>query len=239
MTANLWLQQRNGGKLEEAEARSVLIGIGPPVPPPRMAGMEQLKTPVTQLAPQVTSPCWLAGCCRPLHRTAQCTAVKPATASSAALSRTMSSAVVLCVSPRISICILHWPPRGPCAVSQQAPPATMAPPKAAGGAVGSFPPMTPDSVQRYQAMFAQLDGDHDGWVQVRCPAAPVCMRVRGGDLSYLVTTYSPFCGRELPGTHSRAHELACSSYEVAQHLRCCGGLITRYCRRVQHGCFNT
>lgn len=47
----------------------------------------------------------------------------------------------------------------------------MAPPKAAGGAVGSFPPMTPDSVQRYQAMFAQLDGDHDGWVQVRCPAA--------------------------------------------------------------------
>lgn len=31
----------------------MLIGIGPPVPPPRMAGLEQLKTPVAQLAPQV------------------------------------------------------------------------------------------------------------------------------------------------------------------------------------------
>lgn len=55
----------------------------------------------------------------------------------------------------------------------------MAPPKQAGGAVGSFPPMTPDSVQRYQAMFAQLDGDHDGWVQVRCPLdAPLPSQLR-------------------------------------------------------------
>ena len=45
--------QRSGGKLEEREARSVLIGIGPPVPPPQMAGLEQLKTPVNQLAPKV------------------------------------------------------------------------------------------------------------------------------------------------------------------------------------------
>ncbi len=39
--------------MEEREARSVLIGIGPPVPPPQMAGLEQLKTPVNQLAPKV------------------------------------------------------------------------------------------------------------------------------------------------------------------------------------------
>ena len=31
----------------------MLIGIGPPVPPPQMAGLEQLKTPVNQLAPKV------------------------------------------------------------------------------------------------------------------------------------------------------------------------------------------
>ena len=54
----LSLQQRSGGKLEEREARSVLIGIGPPVPPPQMAGLEQLKTPVNQLAPKVTVGTW-------------------------------------------------------------------------------------------------------------------------------------------------------------------------------------
>lgn len=52
-------------------------------------------------------------------------------------------------------------------LSQAAPPISVAPPKQAASAVGSFPLMTADSVQRYQAMFAQLDGDHDGWVQVR------------------------------------------------------------------------
>ena len=56
---------------------------------------------------------------------------------------------------------------------RQAPqPAMPPPPKAAGSAVGTFPPMSADAVQRYQAQFAQLDSDHDGWVQVlQCPAA--------------------------------------------------------------------
>lgn len=32
--------QRSGGQLQEAQARSVLIGVGPAVPPPQMAGLE-------------------------------------------------------------------------------------------------------------------------------------------------------------------------------------------------------
>ncbi|KAL3162274.1 hypothetical protein ABBQ32_009966 [Trebouxia sp. C0010 RCD-2024] len=34
------LAQRTGGQLEEAQARSVLIGVGPQVPPPQMQGLE-------------------------------------------------------------------------------------------------------------------------------------------------------------------------------------------------------
>ena len=51
--------QRNGGKLDEREARSVLIGIGPPVPPPRMAGLDQLKPAVPQLVVQVPTPSFI------------------------------------------------------------------------------------------------------------------------------------------------------------------------------------
>ncbi len=47
-------------------------------------------------------------------------------------------------------------------------------PKAGGAGVGSFPPMSADAVQRYQAQFAQLDGDHDGWVQVRFAPSQPC-----------------------------------------------------------------
>lgn len=32
--------QRSGGQLQDAQARSVLIGVGPAVPPPQMAGLE-------------------------------------------------------------------------------------------------------------------------------------------------------------------------------------------------------
>jgi hypothetical protein len=45
--------QRSGGELHEAQARTILIGTGPPVPPPQMAGLAQLKQAVPQLAPQV------------------------------------------------------------------------------------------------------------------------------------------------------------------------------------------
>ncbi len=56
---------------------------------------------------------------------------------------------------------------------RQAPqPAMPAAPKAGGAGVGTFPPMSADAVQRYQAQFAQLDGDHDGWVQVRFDPTP-------------------------------------------------------------------
>lgn len=34
------LAQRSGGQLQEAQARSVLIGVGPQVPPPQMTGLE-------------------------------------------------------------------------------------------------------------------------------------------------------------------------------------------------------
>jgi len=52
--------QRSGGKLSEAEARSILIGLGPALPPPTMAGLDQLKSAVPQIlqaqAPVSSSP---------------------------------------------------------------------------------------------------------------------------------------------------------------------------------------
>lgn len=47
--------QRSGGALSQAEARSILVGLGPALPPPTMAGLEQLKTAVAQIMPQVFS----------------------------------------------------------------------------------------------------------------------------------------------------------------------------------------
>lgn len=44
--------QRGGGKLSESEARSILIGLGPALPPPTMAGLEGLKTAVPQILPE-------------------------------------------------------------------------------------------------------------------------------------------------------------------------------------------
>lgn len=52
--------QRGGGKLSEAEARSILIGLGPALPPPTMAGLEGLKTAVPQILPEVGRSCWPA-----------------------------------------------------------------------------------------------------------------------------------------------------------------------------------
>lgn len=51
-TDNLCGVQRGGGKLSEAEARSILIGLGPALPPPTMAGLEGLKTAVPQILPE-------------------------------------------------------------------------------------------------------------------------------------------------------------------------------------------
>ena len=36
---------------------------------------------------------------------------------------------------------------------------------------GQFPPISPQELQRYQAMFVKLDLDKDGLVQVRSSAA--------------------------------------------------------------------
>ncbi len=40
-------------------------------------------------------------------------------------------------------------------------------PAAAAPAAGSFPPLAPAELQRYQASFVQLDADRDGFVTVR------------------------------------------------------------------------
>ncbi len=49
--------QRSGGTLPEAQARSLLVGIGPAVPPPTMAGLAMPRQTVTQQtwqsAPQI------------------------------------------------------------------------------------------------------------------------------------------------------------------------------------------
>ena len=47
--------QRGGGTLSQSEARSILIGLGPALPPPNMAGLEQLKPAVPQILSQVVA----------------------------------------------------------------------------------------------------------------------------------------------------------------------------------------
>lgn len=88
--------QRGGGSLSQAEARSILVGLGPALPPPTMAGLEQLKTTVAQIMPEAPAP------------------------------------------------------RPPSATADQR--------------IEAYPPMSGDAVQRYQGLFARLDGDRDGYV---------------------------------------------------------------------------
>ncbi|KAK9849935.1 hypothetical protein WJX84_005820 [Apatococcus fuscideae] len=50
------LAQRSGGRLNPKEAQSTLIGVGPSLPPPQMAGLEHTRRPaIAQLAVEGTS----------------------------------------------------------------------------------------------------------------------------------------------------------------------------------------
>ena len=53
----LWLQ-RSGGKLPEAQARSLLVGIGPAIPPPTLTGLpvprQTISQQTWQAAPQAS-----------------------------------------------------------------------------------------------------------------------------------------------------------------------------------------
>ena len=100
--------QRSGGALPEAQARSLLVGIGPAVPPPTMAGL-----PIPR--PTVTQQTWQS-------------------------------------APQIPGARLAAPP-----------PAS---------AAGAFPPMPAADAQRYRDVFARLDTDHDGYVEVCCSILP-------------------------------------------------------------------
>jgi hypothetical protein len=57
ITLPLLLLQRSGGVLPEAQARSLLVGIGPAIPPPTLAGLPAPRPTVTQQtwqsAPQI------------------------------------------------------------------------------------------------------------------------------------------------------------------------------------------
>lgn len=86
--------------LPEAQARSLLVGIGPAVPPPTMAGL-----PVPR--PTVTQQTW-----------------------------------------------------------QSAPQIPGARPAAPAPTAGAFPPMPAADAQRYRDVFARLDTDRDGYVEV-------------------------------------------------------------------------
>ncbi len=59
----LWLQ-RSGGTIPEAQARSLLVGIGPAIPPPTLTGLPIPRQSVTQqtwqASPQACSDLLLA-----------------------------------------------------------------------------------------------------------------------------------------------------------------------------------
>ena len=96
--------QRSGGVLPEAQARSLLVGIGPAVPPPTMAGLPIPRQTVTQQTWQ-SEP--------------QIPGARPAAPSPAS-------------------------------------------------AAGAFPPMPATDAQRYRDVFARLDTNHNGYVEVCC-----------------------------------------------------------------------
>jgi hypothetical protein len=146
---SLYSLQRGGGKLSEAEARSILIGLGPALPPPTMAGLEGLKSAVPQILPEVQHPApWLHS---HVHRTETC--------ESGGIWRVPDS------NPA------GGPPlhgyHAACYVQAQALPQASPQVGKQQSEGGAFPPMTGDDVQRYQGMFAKLDTDRDGYVMVR------------------------------------------------------------------------
>lgn len=95
--------QRSGGLLPEAQARSLLVGIGTAVPPPTMAGL-----PVPR--PTVTQQTWQSA--------PQIPGARPAAAPAAAAAST------------------------------------------------AFPPMPAADAQRYRDVFARMDTDRNGYVEV-------------------------------------------------------------------------
>eukprot|EP00798_Chlamydomonas_sp_ICE-L_P018643 gene18643-25158_t len=137
------LAQQNGGALDVAKARVVLSGMGAPLPPPQLKGMQQFGLP--SYSPQPTG---------------QPTYSAQSTGYSSQLTGTGQQ-----YSPQITGAAGGGPGgyaqqmTGGSYQSQGSPGLGAASP-----AAPQFPPVSPADIQRYQGMFLQLDTDKDNLV---------------------------------------------------------------------------
>ena len=159
--------QRSGGTLQEAQARSLLIGVGPQVPAPQMAGLE------TKVTASINSS-WT-------HNPGVCL-----------LTRVVQAENLLAVSTCHPTCILLHTEYSVANLFPSSPHPSMHAfslhcahnhVKLARDAMcsaiiqgniqaqqpeSSFPAMQPADAVRYQSMFQQMDSDRDGYVQASC-----------------------------------------------------------------------
>ena len=158
--------QRSGGTLQEAQAQSLLIGVGPQVPPPQMAGLE------TKVTASINSS-WThnPGVCllTPVGQAENLLAVSTCHPTCTLL-HTEYSVANLFPYRRLHIHSMH----APCTVHttmlswQEMRKAMMQGNIQAQQPESSFPAMQPADAVRYQSMFQQMDNDRDGYVQASC-----------------------------------------------------------------------
>lgn len=163
--------------LPEAQARSLLVGIGPAIPPPTLTGLPVPRQAVTQqtwqAAPQAgfSLPAGLAAGCKPENlcvvHTAHCTAAHErctwVTGTGLLHTAPLPGAVCcacLCL-PAKQRCVhfrslqVHGAAAGEGATQSQN---------------AAFPPMAAADARRYEHIFQQMDADKDNYVLVSSDA---------------------------------------------------------------------
>lgn len=172
------LAQASNGRLPLDQGRVVVAGMGPPLPPPRMAGLEVAGTPPAAPAAPGYPPAALPPGYTTQTTGGQAAPVQPQMPPQSYTPQSTPPAYSPQVTGASGYTPQHTggaPPRPgmPPAYSPQTtgqgmpgmPPVMPLAAPAPTGAQAGFPPATPQEMQRYQTTFIQLDSDKDGFVQ--------------------------------------------------------------------------
>lgn len=164
------LAQASGGQLPIEQARAVVAGVGPNLPPPTLQGLEVPGSAGPAARPAGPAP-------GTLPYAPQVTGGMPyAPQATGGMPYAPQVTGAMPYAPQVTGAMPAAPPYTMQPTGGVAPPqptysaqytgASVAGmgPAAAAPASGSFPPLAPTDLQRYQASFAQLDADRDGFV---------------------------------------------------------------------------
>ncbi|GLI62231.1 hypothetical protein VaNZ11_004797 [Volvox africanus] len=164
------LAQARGGELPLDQARAVIAGVGPSLPPPTLQGLDGSGSATPGAAPapvqagSVTpynpaAPLYGAAAAVPRPYAAQLTG-----GASAAVPTSYAAQLTGGVPVGVTAPYAAQPTGGSSAPAYGAGPIQPVGAPAGPGAPGSFPPLPASQLQHFQASFLQLDTDRDGFV---------------------------------------------------------------------------